>query len=116
MASFGEMVKAGRTAAGLTQRQLANALDKPHTVISNWEHDRVFPNLVTTVEIADLLGLDLATFIRARVETAKLKERGPTPPEVRAAQQAAEAAKAAVRALGESPARRRRGEGRSPSR
>jgi transcriptional regulator with XRE-family HTH domain len=115
MASFGEMVRAGRMARGLTQRQLADALGQQHTIPSQWEHDRRVPDLEMTVRLADFLGLEVGEFIRARVEAGKAL-RASRDPAKRAAERAAEAASAAASALGESPERRRRGGSRPRNR
>lgn len=123
MASFGEMVKAGTRARGLTQRQLADLLDVAHTEPSHWWHNRRAPGWPMVVRIAEVLELDLAELVRARAELdkekqAKSRRRAPeaSPGAEAAAERAAEAATEAARALGESPQRRRRGGGRPQSR
>jgi transcriptional regulator with XRE-family HTH domain len=53
-------VAAARTAAGLSQRELADRIGTTQAALSNWEVGRRRPGLAELVALADALGRDLA--------------------------------------------------------
>jgi len=57
-----------RTDAGLTQRQVADALGVPHTYPSRWERGIVAPRPESLLALADLFGIDPAALLRVRVK------------------------------------------------
>ncbi len=59
---IGLRVKAARTQKGLTQAQLAEAIDKAFETISNIERGKTAPNFSTLADIADVLGLPMREF------------------------------------------------------
>jgi transcriptional regulator with XRE-family HTH domain len=67
---IGLNIKAGRKAKGLTQRELAQALETDAFQVSRWELGKVRPTDSTLVRIADELGLDFATFFAPPMEDA----------------------------------------------
>lgn len=59
---IGLRVKTARTQQGLTQAQLAEAIDKAFETISNIERGKTAPNFSTLADIADVLGLPMRDF------------------------------------------------------
>ena len=59
---IGLRVKAARTQKGLTQAQLAEAIDKAFETISNIERGKTAPSFLTLADIADVLGLPMREF------------------------------------------------------
>jgi len=60
--NIGLRVKAARTQQGLTQAQLAEAIDKAFETISNIERGKTAPNFSTLYDIANVLGLPMREF------------------------------------------------------
>ena len=54
--------KAARTQQGLTQAQLAEAIDKAFETISNIERGKTAPNFSTLADIDNVLGLPMRDF------------------------------------------------------
>jgi transcriptional regulator with XRE-family HTH domain len=57
--TFGRRLKRLRTAAGLTQAELARAAGLPFDSVRNWEYDKREPALFAAVKLATALGVDL---------------------------------------------------------
>lgn len=55
----GQIIKQARTAAGMTQAQLAEKLGAPYQSISQWERDARNPRYETLVKISDALGANV---------------------------------------------------------
>lgn len=53
--SFGSQLKKARKNAGLTQKQLASAIDAKHNSISNWENDQNRPDPDTIAALCGVL-------------------------------------------------------------
>lgn len=53
---IGNVIRESRNAAGLTQLQVANALDRPQNTISAWEMGRAQPDANTLFELFQVLG------------------------------------------------------------
>lgn len=60
--NIGLRVKAARQQKGLTQAQLAEAIDKAFETISNIERGKTAPNFSTLHDIANVLGLPMREF------------------------------------------------------
>jgi transcriptional regulator with XRE-family HTH domain len=60
--NIGLRVKAARQQKGLTQAQLAEAIDKACETISNIERGKTAPNFSTLYDIANVLGLPMGEF------------------------------------------------------
>ncbi|MCT4553643.1 MAG: helix-turn-helix transcriptional regulator [Pelagimonas sp.] len=60
--NIGLRVKAARQQKGLTQAQLAEAIDKAFETISNIERGKTAPNFSTLYDIAIALGLPMREF------------------------------------------------------
>lgn len=70
--NIGLRVKAARTQKGLTQPQLAEAIEKAFETISNIERGKTAPNFSTLADIAAVLGLPMREFFD--VEDADVSE------------------------------------------
>jgi transcriptional regulator with XRE-family HTH domain len=53
--SLGERLRSRRLLVGLSQRGLARRIERRHSVVSRWEHDRLEPALPDLVRLARLL-------------------------------------------------------------
>lgn len=60
--NIGQRVKAARLQKGLTQAELAEAIDKAFETISNIERGKTAPNFSTLSDIAEVLGIPLKEF------------------------------------------------------
>ncbi len=60
--NIGLRVKTARLQKGLTQAQLAEAIDKAFETISNIERGKTAPNFSTLADISDALGLPMREF------------------------------------------------------
>ncbi len=56
----GQLIKAARKEAGITQAELAKKLDIPYQSVSQWERDTRKPKMDTLMKIADALGCDFS--------------------------------------------------------
>ncbi|MEJ8563253.1 helix-turn-helix transcriptional regulator [Yoonia sp. GPGPB17] len=70
--NIGLRVKAARQQKGLTQAQLAEAIDKAFETISNIERGKTAPNFSTLYDIANVLGLPMREFFD--VDDAELSD------------------------------------------
>ena len=77
------LLREGRLAKGLSQRQLASALGVPDTYPSGWERARRLPSWRTLDALADLLDLEPGEAFLARVAASESR-RGMPPPVQRA--------------------------------
>ena len=57
-ASMGEKIRQARENAGLSQKQLAEALGLDQSAVSNWETGKNEPTLHNLRRMADILGVD----------------------------------------------------------
>ena len=57
--SFGDVIKALRTKAGLSQKKLANALGVSQQAVARWEIDNYAPTADTLAKIADYFGVTI---------------------------------------------------------
>lgn len=58
---IGKIIKNTRLAAGLTQKQVAEQLNRPQQTIANWEVGRSQPDANTLFELFQILDADLNT-------------------------------------------------------
>lgn len=61
--TIGESMRAARKKAGLTQKQLADKSGIPQPTISVIERGKYFPRLLTTIDMADALGITVDEYI-----------------------------------------------------
>jgi transcriptional regulator with XRE-family HTH domain len=55
----GDILRAARLRAGLTQRELGRRVGRPQSQIARWENGRVDPSLETLVELIRACGFEL---------------------------------------------------------
>lgn len=65
---IGTKIKDARTAAQLTQEQVAEALGISRQTVSNWENDRTYPDIGSVVKLSDLYGVSLDYLLKDRKE------------------------------------------------
>lgn len=77
--TFGEKLQALRKKQGLSQEQLAEALDVSRQAISKWELNTAMPDAGNIVKLSDLLGVTTDYLMKdtadAQDEIAKLEEQ-----------------------------------------
>lgn len=73
--TFGQRLQRLRTAAKLTQRQLAEAAGVPMSSLQNWEIDRREPGLRAAVRLAKGLGVS----VEELADTVPVEEVGKVP-------------------------------------
>jgi transcriptional regulator with XRE-family HTH domain len=64
MIALADTLREARHVAGLTQRQVADALAVPHTYPSRWERGVTRPGPANLLALAELYGLDAAALLR----------------------------------------------------
>jgi transcriptional regulator with XRE-family HTH domain len=64
MIALADTLREARQSAGLTQRQVADALAVPHTYPSRWERGVTRPGPANLLALAELYGLDAADLLR----------------------------------------------------
>lgn len=65
---IGTKIKDARTAAQLTQEQVAEALDISRQTVSNWENDRTYPDILSVIKMSDLYAVSLDHLLKDRKE------------------------------------------------
>lgn len=68
---FRNMMVKARETSGLTQVQIADALGRPQSFVSKYERGDRRLDFTEFVEIAGILGIDVATFITAYQDSIK---------------------------------------------
>jgi transcriptional regulator with XRE-family HTH domain len=63
MNTFNKLFRANRTRMGLTQRQVANALNVSQTAVYLWESGRATPTMTNLVALEQLFGVDRGTLL-----------------------------------------------------
>jgi transcriptional regulator with XRE-family HTH domain len=89
MMELAGILRAARLAAGLTQRQVADALGLPHTYPSRWERGAVRPRPANLLGLADLYGLDAGALLRLYAAPAEVEPAAAPPADDGAAAAAA---------------------------
>lgn len=72
-ATFPEIIRSGRIAAGLTQEALAAALAVTQPTISEWEAGKQLPRIPALLDLAQVLGLDATVLVEAAATAARAK-------------------------------------------
>lgn len=65
---LGSIIRDGRRRKGLTQKALADILDKGQPAVCGWERNRARPSTRTLAALSDELAIDLGDLIRAAGE------------------------------------------------
>lgn len=78
--TFGERLRRLRTAAGLTQEQVAEGAGVPLTSLRNWERDRREPSVTTGAALARALGVSADELLGMGAGQAAADPGAATPP------------------------------------
>ena len=77
---IGKMIREARKSKGLSVEELANKICKSITTMYKYERDEVIPDLVTILEICNVLGLDINDLtIQDRIEVKRETSINPFP-------------------------------------
>lgn len=68
------MMIEAREAAGLTQEQVAEALGRPQSFVSKYERGERRLDFTEFVDIAGILGIDVATFVAIYQDSVKARD------------------------------------------
>ena len=66
--SIGGNIRKYREAAGMSQGELARAIKKTRSTVSQYESDTIYPRMTVMQRIADALGVTKAQLVDSRVE------------------------------------------------
>ena len=77
--SLHETIYALRTARGMSQLELAEALDVSRQSISKWETGAAVPELDKLVKLSDVFGITLDELVRGTAELPKTEQKPETP-------------------------------------
>ena len=74
--SSGELVRQLRSTAGLTQRELAERMGRPQSMIARWERSHDSPRLDSLIAVAQACGTELDITMRRHddVDRAQIRE------------------------------------------
>lgn len=61
--NIGEKLSSARQSAGLTQEQAAEHLHVSRQTISNWENCKSYPDILMSIELSKLYGIDLTSLL-----------------------------------------------------
>ena len=70
---LGQRLKEYRSAAGMTQEELAEKMYVSRQTISSWENDKSYPDIHSLLMLSDLFGVTLDTFVKGDIEIMKEK-------------------------------------------
>lgn len=62
--NFGEQIKERRQELDLTQAEVAEKLFVTRQAVSNWEHDKTYPDLNMLVKISNVYQISLDSLLR----------------------------------------------------
>ena len=68
--TIGQKIISVRKAAGYNQTEFAKRIDVAKQTLSNWEHGRNMPDIITLCDIAAICGLSLDSFINNPITTS----------------------------------------------
>ena len=60
---IGEILSNARQSAGLTQEQVAEHFHVSRQTISNWENCKTYPDILMSIELSKLYGIDLTSLL-----------------------------------------------------
>ncbi len=72
----GKMIATLRQAKGLTQQQLAAALNVSHQAVSKWENGAALPDIQTLLDLTKLFGITVEQLLNGNVPEARLEREG----------------------------------------
>lgn len=68
--TIGQKIIAIRTNAGYNQTEFARRIGVAKQTLSNWEHGRNLPDIITLCDVASICGLSLDSFINNPITTS----------------------------------------------
>ncbi|WP_179395234.1 helix-turn-helix transcriptional regulator [Lacticaseibacillus absianus] len=68
---IGEQLRQARTAAGMSQEQLAEVVSVSRQTVSNWENSRSYPDIERVMRLAELYHLSLDELLRGDRQMVK---------------------------------------------
>lgn len=71
---FRELLIQARKAAGFTQGELAHHLGRPQSYVSKYENGERRLDLIEFIQIAQVLGIDVAAFIQSLQEEMRREQ------------------------------------------
>jgi transcriptional regulator with XRE-family HTH domain len=83
-AQLGLNLRSARDAAGLKQREVAEATGLPESALSDYERGARAPNIFTLIAIADVYGISLDRLVRGREAVAPERDTAPSADELAA--------------------------------
>jgi transcriptional regulator with XRE-family HTH domain len=81
---FRRLLTEARKNAGMNQRELAKRLDMPHSTVGRMEVGDRRVDIIELVEISEILGVDLITFIKTLLRNIKSQNLSDKPARRRA--------------------------------
>lgn len=80
---IGKMIREARKLRGLTVEELAEKICRSSTTVYKYERDEVAPDLITTLEICNVLGLDINDLtVKDRIEINRETSVNPFPTDI----------------------------------
>lgn len=61
---IGAKLKEARTKEGLTQEEVAEAIQLSRQTISNWENEKSYPDIVSVIKLSDLYNISLDKLLK----------------------------------------------------
>lgn len=68
--TIGQKIVAVRKSAGFNQTDFAKRIGVAKQTLSNWEHGRNLPDIITLCDVASICGLSLDSFINNPITTS----------------------------------------------
>lgn len=72
--TVGRTIATLRQAKGMTQQQLAAAMNVSHQAVSKWENGAALPDIQTLVELTQLFGITVEQLLSGEIPEARLEE------------------------------------------
>lgn len=72
--TVGKTIAALRQAKGMTQQQLAAALNVSHQAVSKWENGAALPDIQTLVELTQLFGITVEQLLSGEIPEARMED------------------------------------------
>ena len=75
--AVGKLIATLRQTKGLTQQQLAAALNVSHQAVSKWENGAALPDIQTLLDLTKLFGITVEQLLNGTVPEARLEREEP---------------------------------------
>ena len=76
--TVGRTIASLRQAKGMTQQQLAAAMNVSHQAVSKWENGAALPDIQTMVGLTQLFGITVEQLLNGEIPEARLEEEAPS--------------------------------------